>query len=66
MQVLFKTKYNDDLRFLAKTGEKIRVGLVVRNSHGHLGWALRAFKELSPTIIWRFLDDLHIVRMTFL
>lgn len=29
MQVLFKTKYNDDLKFLAKTGEKIRVGLVV-------------------------------------
>jgi branched-chain amino acid transport system permease protein len=29
MQVLFKTKYEDDIRFLAKTGEKIRVGLVV-------------------------------------
>lgn len=29
MQVLFKTAYNDDLKFLAKTGEKIRVGLVV-------------------------------------
>ena len=29
MQVLFKTRYNDDVRFLAKTGEKIRVSLVV-------------------------------------
>ncbi len=29
MQVLFKTRYEDDLRFLPKTGEKIRVGLVV-------------------------------------
>ncbi len=29
MQVLFKTAYEDDIRFLAKTGEKIRVGLVV-------------------------------------
>ncbi|MEL7185268.1 MAG: branched-chain amino acid ABC transporter permease [Pseudomonadota bacterium] len=29
MQVLFKTAYNDDLKFLAKTGEKVRVGLVV-------------------------------------
>ena len=29
MQVLFKTRYEDDIRFLAKTGEKIRVGLVV-------------------------------------
>jgi branched-chain amino acid transport system permease protein len=29
MQYLFKTQYNDDLRFLAKTGEKIRVGLVI-------------------------------------
>lgn len=29
MQVLFKTHYNDDIRFLAKTGEKIRVGLVI-------------------------------------
>jgi len=29
MQTLFKTSYNDDIRFLAKTGEKIRVGLVV-------------------------------------
>lgn len=29
MQILFKTRYNDDLKFLAKTGEKIRVGLVV-------------------------------------
>ena len=29
MQVLFKTRYEDDLRFLAKTGEKVRVGLVV-------------------------------------
>ncbi len=29
MQYLFKTHYNDDIRFLAKTGEKIRVGLVI-------------------------------------
>lgn len=29
MQVLFKTRYQDDIRFLAKTGEKVRVGLVV-------------------------------------
>jgi branched-chain amino acid transport system permease protein len=29
MQVLFKTRYADDIRFLAKTGEKVRVGLVV-------------------------------------
>jgi branched-chain amino acid transport system permease protein len=29
MQVLFKTKYDDDIRFLAKTGEKVRVGLVI-------------------------------------
>ncbi len=29
MQVLFKTAYDDDLRFLARTGEKIRVGLVI-------------------------------------
>jgi branched-chain amino acid transport system permease protein len=29
MQFLFKTHYNDDIRFLAKTGEKIRVGLVI-------------------------------------
>ncbi len=29
MEYLFKTHYNDDLRFLAKTGEKVRVGLVV-------------------------------------
>ena len=29
MQYLFKTHYNDDIRFLAKTGEKVRVGLVV-------------------------------------
>jgi len=29
MQILFKTKYDDDIRFLAKTGEKLRVGLVV-------------------------------------
>ena len=28
MEFLFKTKYNDDIRFLARTGEKIRVGLV--------------------------------------
>jgi len=29
MQTLFKTRYEDDIRFLAKTGEKIRVGLVI-------------------------------------
>ena len=29
MQYLFKTHYNDDIRFLAKTGEKVRVGLVL-------------------------------------
>lgn len=29
MQYLFKTRYNDDIRFLAKTGEKVRVGLVL-------------------------------------
>lgn len=29
MQFLFKTSYNDDIRFLAKTGEKVRVGIVV-------------------------------------
>ncbi|MFZ9053534.1 MAG: branched-chain amino acid ABC transporter permease [Woeseiaceae bacterium] len=29
MQFLFKTHYNDDIRFLAKTGEKIRVALVL-------------------------------------
>jgi branched-chain amino acid transport system permease protein len=29
MQILFKTRYQDDIRFLAKTGEKVRVGLVV-------------------------------------
>lgn len=29
MQYLFKTHYNDDIRFLAKTGEKVRVGLVI-------------------------------------
>lgn len=29
MQYLFKTHYDDDIRFLAKTGEKIRVGLVI-------------------------------------
>jgi branched-chain amino acid transport system permease protein len=29
MQILFKTRYDDDIRFLAKTGEKVRVGLVV-------------------------------------
>ena len=28
MQYLFKTRYNDDIRFLAKTGEKIRVAIV--------------------------------------
>ena len=29
MQILFKTTYDDDIRFLAKTGEKIRVGLLI-------------------------------------
>ena len=29
MQILFKTRYEDDIRFLAKTGEKIRVGLAI-------------------------------------
>jgi hypothetical protein len=29
MQILFKTRYDDDIRFLAKKGEKVRVGLVV-------------------------------------
>ena len=29
MQFLFKTKYNDDIRFLPKTGEKIRVGIII-------------------------------------
>ena len=29
MQVLFKTRYEDDIRFLAKTGEKVRVGIVI-------------------------------------
>ena len=29
MQILFKTRYEDDLKFLAKTGEKIRVGLLL-------------------------------------
>jgi len=29
VQILFKTRYEDDIRFLAKTGEKVRVGLVV-------------------------------------
>jgi branched-chain amino acid transport system permease protein len=29
MQILFKTCYEDDIRFLAKTGEKVRVGLVI-------------------------------------
>ncbi len=29
MQFLFKTAYNDDIRFLAKTGEKVRVAIVV-------------------------------------
>jgi len=28
MEFLFKTNYNDDIRFLARTGEKIRVALV--------------------------------------
>jgi branched-chain amino acid transport system permease protein len=29
MQFLFKTSYNDDIRFLARTGEKVRVALVI-------------------------------------
>ena len=29
MQYLFKTDYNDDIRFLARTGEKIRVAIVI-------------------------------------
>ena len=29
MQTLFKTRYEDDINFLAKTGEKVRVGLVI-------------------------------------
>ena len=29
MQYLFKTRYEDDIRFLKKTGEKIRVGIVI-------------------------------------
>lgn len=29
MQFLFKTSYNDDIRLLAKTGEKVRVAIVV-------------------------------------
>ena len=29
MQFLFKTSYNDDIRFLAKTGEKVRVAIVL-------------------------------------
>ena len=29
MQTLFKTCYEDDIRMLAKTGEKVRVGLVI-------------------------------------
>ena len=29
MQYLFKTRYEDDIRFLAKTGEKVRVGIVI-------------------------------------
>ena len=29
MQFLFKTAYNDDIRFFAKTGEKIRVAIVM-------------------------------------
>ena len=28
MQYLFKTRYNDDIKFLAKTGEKVRVAVV--------------------------------------
>jgi len=29
MEYLFKTAYNDDIRFLAKTGEKVRVAIVL-------------------------------------
>lgn len=29
MQYLFKTRYDDDFRFLSKTGEKVRVGVVI-------------------------------------
>jgi branched-chain amino acid transport system permease protein len=29
MQFLFKTSYNDEIRFLAKTGEKVRVAIVL-------------------------------------
>ncbi len=29
MQFLFKTAYNDDIRFLARTGEKVRVAIVI-------------------------------------
>ncbi|MBT8098725.1 MAG: branched-chain amino acid ABC transporter permease, partial [Gammaproteobacteria bacterium] len=29
MQFLFKTHYNDDIRLLSRTGEKVRVGAVV-------------------------------------
>jgi len=29
LQYLFKTRYNDDIRFLARTGEKVRVGIVI-------------------------------------
>jgi len=29
VQFLFKTSYNDDIRFLAKTGEKVRVAIVL-------------------------------------
>ena len=29
MQYLFKTRYEDDIRLLRKTGERIRVGLVI-------------------------------------
>ena len=29
MQFLFKTEYNDDIRFLPKTAEKVRVGVVI-------------------------------------
>lgn len=29
MQFLFKTAYNDDIRFLARTGEKVRVAILV-------------------------------------
>jgi len=29
MQILFKTAYNDDIKFLPKTGEKVRVGIII-------------------------------------